>query len=322
VLAAADDERPTERASPPPQCNANAVVWRTPKPPEDPQKGDIWINPKDGMQMVYVAAGEFILGTSEAEHDTWVREHPGVNYGYVFHDEQPQCRVRLPGYWIGRTQVTNAQYLRFAQATGHGLPHQFEQFAGDKVPAGRDDFPVVGVTWDDARAYCVWSGCRLPTELEWEKAARGTDGRTFPWGFKWDSGRCRNVESLTGKTYLNYEELVTAVKTWNRTHNMVWDAATAVGSFPAGASPYGCLDMIGNAGQWCADWYEGEAYRRYASGDLTAPTRGQYSWRVVRGDTFYMLPLNFRCASRAPDLPEGGPLSAAHSIRCARDAAR
>ncbi len=223
----------------------------------------------------------------------WLREHPN-DTREVLADERPQCRVRLGGYWIGRTTVTNVQYRRFVQLTGHPAP---DYWRGGQVPAGIGNFPVVNVTWTDAVAYCKWAGGRLPTELEWEKAARGTDGRAFPWGDQWDRRRCRNFEAVTGKTYSLAQYQSISVSEWARSHDAFREGPVAVGSYPAGASPYGCLDMAGNVEQWCGDWYEKGAYRRYARGDLKSPMSG--TDRAARGGSwrdFY--PGSMRCALR------------------------
>jgi len=257
------------------------VVWRTTAPPAEPQAGDVWVNPKDGMEMVYIAPGEFTLGTSEAQVAAWLKDHPSDKREW-FQGEQPTCRVKLPGYWMGRTEVTNAQYLRFVKATGLRAPERF---------------PVVNVNWDEARAYCAWASGRLPSELEWEKAARGTDGRAFPWGEAWDSRRCRNFEALSGEQYTTAEKWGADLAGWLGSHDKVREGPAAVGSYQAGASPYGCLDMAGNVWEWGGDWYDESAYQRYARGDLTPPASG--SARLVRGGSWYDgNPRFFRCAYR------------------------
>jgi len=300
VAACGAAERPAERVSPAPEVNANAVIWRTPEPPAEAQAGDVWVNPKDGMEMVYVAAGEFVLGTSDAQIDVDLKaSHPGDNRE-EFKDEQPQCRVNLPGYWIGRTEVTNAQYLRFVHATGHKNPKHWKS---KEVPSGLESFPVVSVTWADAAAYCEWAGGRLPSEPEWEKAARGADGRVFPWGDQWDDKRCHNFELVTRRKYMNVGEWVSTLRGWNGAHDPVREGPAAVGSCEAGASPYGCLDMAGNVWEWCADWYDDKAYQRYAKGDLRPPGSGIH--RVVRGGSWpYVPPTYFRCANRSDDAPD------------------
>jgi formylglycine-generating enzyme required for sulfatase activity len=317
---AAAEGRPTERVSPPPKCNPKAAVWRTREPPANPQQGDIWVNPKNGMEMVYIAPGEFILGTSGAQIDAWLKEYPDGEREW-FYDEQPQCRVNLEGYWIGRTEVTNAQYLRFVQATGHRAP---EHWKGGQIPSGLESFPVVFVDWGDASAYCKWAEARLPTEPEWEKAARGGDGRTFPWGFRWDENKCRNFAIVPGGgTYAIEEEGSRPWRDWVPSHDSVREGPAAVGAYPAGASPYGCLDMAGNAREWCADWYDDEAYLRYVRGDLTPPKTGDL--KVVRGGSWFDGHSRlFRCAFRSPI--RFGFLSTPHhcdhdiGFRCARHA--
>jgi len=312
TACAGAQERPTERVSPAPQVNSNAVVWRTPEPPTNPQAGDIWADPRDGVEMVYVAAGEFTLGSSDAEIDAWLREHPTDERSW-FEDEQPQCRVTLPAYWIGRTEVTNAQYLRFVQATGQRAPQHWES---GRPPAGLENFPVVLVNWESARAYCEWAGGRLPTELEWEKAARGTDGRIFPWGNEWERAKCRNFQGITGRSYASLDELESAHGAWLGSHDPLGEGPAAVGSYPSGASPYGCQDMGGNVWEWCQDWYDKDAYRRYAKGDLTLPPGG--AGTVLRGGSWYDgSPRDFRCAFRLNYDPDNR-FDSLYGFRCVR----
>jgi len=260
------------------------------EPPARARLGDVWISPKDGAQMVYVPAGEFIMGSTPADIAPLVREVPWINpESLSIEDERPQFRTHLPGYWIDKYEVTVSQYRKFCQKTGRKMP---------PAPQWRwqDDHPIVNVTWDEAAAYAQWAGKRLPTEMEWEKAARGTDGRQYPWGNAWDADKCAN---------------------WKNSP----DGTQAVGRFPAGASPCGALDMAGNVSEWCADWYDQDAYKRYAKGDLSAPKTGKYLqvYRGDRGGSWYSsFPWDFRCAHR-----EGARPVARGSIggfRCARDA--
>ena len=174
-----------------------------------PKRVEAGINPKDGAEMVWVPAGEFLMGSTDDE---------GVR------DERPQRKVYLDGYWMYKTEVTVAQYRKFCEATNREMPEAPEW-------GWKEDHPVVNVSWHDAVDYAKWAGASLPTEAQWEKAARGTDGRVFPWGNEWDAGACANSVSWSLK------------------------GTKPVGSCPAGASPYGCVDMAGNAWEWCADWY-------------------------------------------------------------------
>jgi formylglycine-generating enzyme required for sulfatase activity len=224
-----------------------------PKPviPATPTGGGTRVNPKDGAEMVFVPAGHFLMGEVDIE--------------------QNPCRtVTLDAFWIYKNDVTVAQYRKFCQATGRQMPQ----------PPGwgwKDDHPVVNVTLENAEAYCRWAGMALPTKAQWEKAARGTDGRRYPWGNEWDPGKlCCSVGQHRGST-------------------------APVGSYPAGASPYGCMDMAGNVWQWCADWYGNPASRQ------------DY---VLRGGSWnYNFEIFFRCGSRGVTGPvsrDGGP-----GFRCA-----
>ena len=203
-----------------------------------------------GVEMAFVAvpAGPFLMGSDPGKD----KEAHEV--------EQPQREVTLDGYWMGKAPVTNAQYAAFVAATGHRAPSHWKD---GRIPEGKADHPVVYVDWEDAAAFCAWvSGLgqgevRLPSEAEWEKAARGRDGRIYPWG-----------DQAPTKERCNFDDNVRDT--------------TAVGRYsPQGDSPYGCVDMAGNVYEWCADWWE-EAYYRHASDrNPTGPESGKY--RVVRG---------------------------------------
>jgi len=254
------------KPEPPDVLPGGGRIFRGPEPPAQAEPGDIWINPKDGAELCFVPAGEFIMGSND-----------GLD------NERPQHRVYLDGYWIYKYEVTVAQYRKFCQATGRKMPLPPEW-------GWKDDHPIVYVTWDDAVAYAKWAGVRLPTEAEWEKAARGTDGREYPWGNKWDASKCNNYWTGPKQT-------------------------TAVGSYPQGVSPYGVHDMAGNVWEWCADWYDPNYYRSAPSKNPLGPSSGMY--RVVRGSSWiYENPDRFRCALRDfynPEVRFGN-----YGFRCAR----
>lgn len=166
-----------------------------------------------GIELVTIPAGHFLYGDNKA-------------------------RVFLAEFQIGKTPVTNAQYKAFVDATGHKPPASWER---GRIPGGKEKHPVVEVSWEDAMDFCDWAGVRLPSEQEWEKAARGADGRTYPWGEEQPTAELCNFSNQVGST-------------------------TAVGAYPEGASPYGLLDMAGNVEEWCAEWYDGEKDKRVCRG--------------------------------------------------------
>lgn len=208
------------------------------------------INPKDGSELILIPAGEFLMGSNEHEDN-----------------EQPQHQVTLPDFYIAKHLVTNAQYRRFMEDTNHKQPYLW-----DNSTYNQDQQPVVGVTWHDALAYCEWAGGRLPTESEWEKAARGTDGRLWPWGNEQPTDKLANFGNKV-------------------------NAPTEVGAYPDGASPYGCLDMAGNVWEWCVTkWWPSykETEDNRPNDDAT---------RVLRGGAYYSGSSGVRCGSRDRDLP-------------------
>jgi len=201
-------------------------------------------------------------------------------------DEKPQREVYLDGYWIYQYEVTVAQYRKFCKAKWWRRMPEAPSWGW------RDDHPMVNVSWDDAAAYAKWAGVGLPTEAQWEKAARGTDGREYPWSNEWDGSKCA---SLLGAGLASTKP---------------------VGSYPKGVSPYGLHDMAGNVREWCADWY-GESYYANAPKDNpTGPASSGYRVglfrvsgnRVVRDDSWVAEgnPDDFRCADRSDDFPLAG----------------
>jgi eukaryotic-like serine/threonine-protein kinase len=227
------------------------------------------------MTMVSVPAGDFTMGTAAG----------GGN-----DDERPVHKVTLDGFWIDRTEVTNAQYRAFVGATGHRAPTTCDWGDPTYDDGAKADHPVVCVSWDDAKAYCEWAGARLPTEAEWEKAARGTDGRYYPWGSSWDGSRVNTCDTNCESSHKN-------------TGDDDGYAGTApVGSYPTGASPYGALEMAGNVWEWVSDWYAFGYYGRSPQSNPQGPNSGQY--RVLRGGSWYGFSSNARTGFRAWSEPD------------------
>ncbi len=245
--------------------------------------GSTMITQSDGMEYVYVPAGEFLMGSSNDD-------------AMALDNEKPQHRVQLDGFWIARYEVTNAVFARFVEETGYltdaetsGFGWVFDQSTGrwNQTPEidwqhpygpesdlqGLMDHPVVHVSWNDALAYCQWAGCRLPTEAEWEKAARGVEGGMYPWG----------NTSVAGNL-LNFADRNLAVDWADNDADDGYQYTAPVGTYPAGASPYGVMDMAGNVWEWTADWY-GESF--YAESQLENPTGpGSGSTDVLRGGSW------------------------------------
>jgi iron(II)-dependent oxidoreductase len=225
--------------------------------------------PPEGM--VLVPGGTFLLGSRGDEGRV------GFEVGV---DEMPQHPVQLRPFFIDRHEVTTSQYQRFIEATGRPSPADphdvwYYSWVDGKPPAGQEDHPVCYVNWAEADAYCRWAGKRLPTEAEWEKAARGDDGRVWPWGNVFDPERCNTVEA-----------------------GLLW--STPVGSFPEGASPYGVMDLCGNVAEWTASWYEG-----YPGSTLSRRAFGK-QMRVARGGAWVLTAEPWsRAANRNLSQPPG-----------------
>ena len=265
-------------------------------------------NPRDGSALRLIPAGEFIMGSTPeqivaaAGMDIW--GHPDMLVR-----ETPQFCAFVPDYYLGVYAVTNEQFAAFLSDTRPTLAQltrwapTLERIlapasAGEpyRVTPGFERHPAIHVSWFGAGAYCRWAGLRLPTEIEWEKAARGADGRLFPWGNEWRDDALR----------------------WHAGNRREGETTAPVDAFPQGRSPYGLFQMAGNVDEWCADWFQWDSYRRYATGDLRPPATGEE--RVVRGGTCLRWQRHhFRCAMRRGNDP--AVVNVLYTgIRCACDA--
>ncbi|MGH7166887.1 MAG: formylglycine-generating enzyme family protein [Nitrospiraceae bacterium] len=242
----------------------------------------------DGAPMVLVPAGPFPMGVPPGDRDGG-------------RDEYPRHEVSLDAYSIDTFEVTNGRYLEFVKGTGHRTPQHPSDpsrnlWQGGLKPESIADRPVVNVDWFDAEAYCQWAGKRLPIEAEWEKAARGTDDRRFPWG---------NVEPTHG--HLNYNQRWQGEKT-----------LTPVGSYKAGKSPYGAHDMAGNVWEWVADWYDPLYYEKSPARNPKGPETG--TQKVLRSSGWEVETPLVRSFTRVNSDPLNR--NASTGFRCALSAAK
>lgn len=240
---------------------------------------------KDGTPMVLIPAGEFQMGNRWEDAD----ENPNRGEGYFKH-QQPVHTVYVDAFYMDIYEVTNAQYQKFVEATGHWKPEEYY----NKPRFNQPNQPVVGLSWGSARIYCEWVGERLPTEAEWEKAARGDlAGKRYPWG------------DLINSKRANYG------------HNV--GQATPVGSYPP-ENGYGLYDMMGNVSEWCADWYSPDYYQNSPKRNPTgASLGGPGEFRVARGGHYGLEAEWFSCASRRYS-SEG--VQTNYGFRCAKSIPR
>jgi len=275
--------------------------------------------------MVFVPAGPFIMGTLNAAQLRQI-------VGNVGGDEQPVRSVYLDAYFIDRYEVTNRQFARFVESTGHVT--QAEELGGGQVwgregwflqaraswrqpmgPGdsidGLDDHPVVQVSWNDAKAYCAWESKRLPSEAEWEKSARGIDARDYPWGRDFDPARLNFCDA----------ECVQLPTFNDRSVSDGYARTAPVGSFPGGVSPYGTLDMVGNVWEWVEDWYDADYYSYGPTTNPRGPDRsagiGADYHKVVRGGSWTSERDFARATSRSYDPPDNSYFGV--GFRCASD---
>jgi formylglycine-generating enzyme required for sulfatase activity len=264
--------------------------------------------------MVFVPAGEFVMGTAAGTDG--------------LPDEHPERRVYIGSFYLDRLEVTNQAYAEFVNATGHRAPANNKPSVTiweDNKPLDEAvNHPVVNVSWEDAVAYCRWAGKRLPTEAEWEKAARGTDGRRYPWGEEWDISKANSASYWAGRT-VEFQSGSDWEAFWikgdgarlSKEKGIKGEVLTLpVGSFPKGASPYGALDMAGNAAEWVADWFDPNYYRVAPLADPAGPERGAI--KSMRGGSWLKPAVSLRTSDRDWGTMDSRPSGT--GFRCAKDA--
>lgn len=245
-------------------------------------EGAISINPVDGAEMVLIPAGAFALGSTDEAIAAIVAQNPQLN-AKSFAQERPRRVQVLPEFWMYRYPVTVAQFRAHCLATGRAMPPEPEW-------GWQDDHPVVNVSWDDANGYATWANAVLPPEAQWEKAARGNDERLWPWGNTWEPDNC--AWAGNAKTTM------------------------PVGSYPAGASPYGLLDMAGNVWEWCHAAAPG-SYERPATRESAMGRASTSSGHVLRGGAWRCaFEAYLRCAYRCFDCDQRRGYSAYRRPAC------
>lgn len=240
----------------------------------------------DGMEMVYAHPGAFEMGSTEGEiHSAFKLCAQYWEYcdQERFSDELPQHSVELDGYWIDRTEITNEQYRKCVEEDVCDEPACWSGLQFDDAQQ-----PVVCVTWDQAQSYCEWVGGRLPTEAEWEYAARGSDNLLYPWGNSFVGIMLNYCDATCGRPRSDPE--------WN--DGQYYSAR--VGSYPDGASWCGALDMAGNVSEWTADWYGAYVHDRQVN--PLGPTSG--TTRTIRGGSWFLTPIEARTAWREGNPPK------------------
>jgi formylglycine-generating enzyme required for sulfatase activity len=278
--------------------------------------GSKMVSKIDGMTMLYIPAGEFSMGYQDYD--------PSLQ---MYQMQFPLHMVYLASYWIDETEITNQMFTKFidetkyvtdAEKNGYGivaLPQVYWQKvngASWEKPRGPDsniseleNHPVVQISWNDANAYCLWAGRRLPTEAEWEKAARGFDMRLYPWGNSKPTGELANLPDIKFADYIKIDFITSEIDDG-------YTFTAPVGSYPDGASPFGVLDMAGNVWEWVNDWFGEDYISDSPMQNPIGPSSGEVhiirgaSWDVYYGDM---------AVNRQIDWPNAS--SASLGFRCA-----
>ena len=287
---------------------------------ELPNLGETRLRPKDQGLMVYVPAGEFEMGTQEEEitYTLTLCSEFNQNCDYVITSSlsRPTHIVYLDGFWIDQHEITNAQYAAFLNDQGNQVegnaawlsinnPHSLIELKNDTYwPLdGFADHPVIEVTWHGANAYCEWAGARLPTEAEWEYAARGPESLFFPWGDTFDLTLLNFCDTNCEKFWKTAD--------YDTGYSDGYSKTAPVGSYPGGASWCGALDMAGNVHEWVADWMG--PYSIFRQENPSGPETGTI--KVIKGGAWCNSPIIFRSSHRWNYAPLGSGFNL--GFRCA-----
>ncbi len=301
---------PTNAVALEPSVQPTEKKTKTPKPTNVP--GSSITSPKDGMLQLYVPAGEFLMGAANSDSQAG-------------NEERPQRTIYLDAYWVDQTEVTNDMFAKFVKEASYRTTAEqrgkSQTWAGQNwTPTiganwmhpdgpgstinGKGSYPVSQVSWFDAQAYCSWAGRRLPTEAEWEKAARGTDGNLYPWGNQAPDASLANFadQSFVGN--------------WgDKTVNDGYAFAAPVGSYPAGASSYGALDMAGNLWEWVTNWYSESYQAKMPDSNPPGPKSGDE--KMIRGGGWGSKPQYVRTTNKDGDSDYVG--STGNGFRCVEE---
>jgi len=267
------------------------------------------VNAVDGAEVVWAPSGVFRMGSTPEETDELWREN---GWDEAWKDaaasERPAHEVTITrGFWLYRHEVTNAQYARFMAATGHPPHGSWNDYKS------HGSMPVNNVNWHDSVAYARWAGGSLPTEAQWEYAARGPDSRTFPWGDAWDRTKCNNAEYWAKRPLADQDAWAAWLNSiggdgskpsWMIPASVTVRHLGEVGHFPEGRSWCGALDLAGGVWEWCLDWYSETYYAESPGRDPTGPERG--ARRVRRGGSWSSFAYYCRSADRTNAAPELG----------------
>lgn len=271
--------------APPEQPATRTEPTHAPTVRPSPSQGETRTRPIDGMVILYVPGGSFQMGSTEPEVDEAIilcTQHYNICNRWYYMREHPQHSVSLAGFWLDQTEVTNAQYRRCVEAGMCEEPATCKKGTPTYADPDKSEHPVVCVSWQDAQAYCQWAGARMPTEAEWEYAARGEQRRIFPWGDQFDGAR------------LNYCDVNCTAAHADTRYDDGFVQTSPVGSYPTGASWTGALGMGGNVSEWVSDWLE--PYTPEAASNPSDPPEGNE--KLLKGCSWFGHPTYCRGATR------------------------